>query len=83
MILLATDHRIELARAIEAGKVMDHGWARGHITWNGRVVTGRVAEFRRAELLEPPDTVGVKPPYQVRLNGDGRAWLAEHGGGVS
>lgn len=77
-----TEARLALARGIEAGQVMDHGWMRGHITWGNknvsRVVTGRVAEFRVAGLLEDPGTDGEKPPYPVRFNDAGKAWLAEH-----
>lgn len=80
--LKPTEARLALARGIEEGQVMDHGWMRGHITWgNGyvsRVVTGRVAEFRVAGLLEDPGTSGEKPPYPVRFNDAGKAWLAEH-----
>lgn len=43
-------------------------------------MTARVGEFRSAELLELPGPVAVKPPYPVRFNADGRAWLAEHTG---
>jgi hypothetical protein len=85
--LKPTDDRIALARGIKAGEVIDHGWAAGHITWreglNEHGVTGRVGQFRAAGLLEPPGQDGVKPPYKVKLNPDGEAWLAEHGGGVA
>lgn len=79
-----TEARLALARGIEAGQVVDHGWMRGHITWGNeyvsRVVTGRVAEFRVAGLLEDPGVSGEKPPYPVRFNAAGKAWLAEHTG---
>jgi hypothetical protein len=82
--LKPTDDRIALARGIKAGQVVDHGWAKGHITWRSGVVedvvTGLVGQFRAAGLLEPPGEQGEKPPYQVRLNAAGEAWLAEHGG---
>jgi len=82
--LKPTDDRIELACAVQAGDVKDHGWAKGHITWRDglveRTVTGRIGQFRAAGLLEPPGRDGVRPPYKVRLNAAGEAWLAEHGG---
>lgn len=80
--LKPTEDRIALAKGIKAGQVTDHGWMRGHITWGNeyasQVVTGRVAEFRVAGLLEAPAPNGEKPPYKVRLNAAGEAWLAEH-----
>lgn len=82
--LAATKDRIALARGIKAEQVVDHGWSRGMVTWrtgtDELTVTGRVAEFRLAKLLEPPAADGVKPPYVVKLNPAGRAWLAEHTG---
>lgn len=82
--LKPTEKRIELAKAIQAGQVKDHGWVKGRVTWRSGLnevgVTGRVGQFRAAGLLEEPGAEGVKPPYLVRLNGDGEAWLAEHGG---
>jgi len=83
--LKPTEHRIELARAIKAGEVIDHGHVRGMVTWQKGpasevVVTGRVAEFRRAGLLEGPGAQPVRPPYPARLNAAGELWLAEHGG---
>jgi hypothetical protein len=81
-----TPSRIELAKAIQSGQVKDHGWARGLVIWRDglveRHVTGRVGQFRAAGLLEPPGERGEKPPYVVRLNSAGEAWLAEHGGGA-
>jgi len=81
-----TESRIALAKGIKAGQVMDHGWIRGHVTWGNeyvsRIVTGRVAEFRVAGLLEAPAGDGARPPYAVRLNAAGEKWLAEHGGGA-
>ena len=83
-VLAATDDRVALARGINAGQVVDHGWARGMVTWrtgtDELTVTARVAVFRLAELLEQPGTDGVKPPYVVRFNPAGELWLAEHGG---
>jgi hypothetical protein len=82
--LKPTEARIALAKGIQAGQVMDHGWIRGHVTWGNEyvshVVTGRVAEFRVAGLLEAPGADGERPPYLVRLNAAGEKWLAEHGG---
>jgi hypothetical protein len=83
--LKPTEARLALAEGIDAGDVTDHGWIRGHITWGNasasQVVTGRVAEFRVAGLLEGP---GDEPaPRMVRLNAAGQAWLAEHGGGAT
>jgi len=82
--LVPTNSRIALARGIKAGQVVDHGWAKGHVTWrdglNETEVTGRVGQFRAAGLLEPPGEQGERPPYKVRLNAAGEAWLAEHGG---
>jgi len=88
MTFPASDRRIELARAIKAEQVIDHGHVKGMVTWQKGpasevVVTGRVAEFRRAGLLEGPGATPVRPPYPVRLNAAGKAWLAEHGGGVA
>jgi hypothetical protein len=84
--LKPTESRIALAKGIAAGQVVDHGWIRGHVTWgNGyvsRIVTGRVAEFRVAGLLEGPGDKPEPPPRLVRLNAAGEAWLAEHGGGA-
>lgn len=80
--LKPTEARLALARGIEAGQVVDHGWARGHVTWSHdfqqEIVTGQVAAFRRAGLLETPGADGEKPPYPVRFNDAGKAWLAEH-----
>lgn len=74
--LYPTKTRLSLAAGIKAGEVTDHGWVKGHVTWNGSVVTSRVAEFRSAGLLEPPAPNGEKPPYKVRFNAAGEAWLA-------
>lgn len=82
--LKPTESRIALAKGIAAEQVVDHGWRRGKVTWRQGVdestVTGRVAAFRLAGLLELPGTDGSKPPYVVRFNAAGEAWLAEHGG---
>lgn len=82
--LTPTEPRIALAEGIAAGHVVDHGWARGKVTWSHdyqtQVVTGRVAAFRLAGLLEEPGSDGSKPPYVVKPNSAGEAWLAEHGG---
>jgi len=79
-----TESRIALAKGIKAGQVVDHGWRRGRVTWNHDLqqatVTAAVGKFRAAGLLEAPATDGEKPPYPVRLNAAGEAWLAEHGG---
>lgn len=80
--LYPTPNRLALARGIEAEQVVDHGWARGLITWSydfvQETVTGRVAEFRRAGMLEAPGPDADPPPRVVRFNDAGRAWLAEH-----
>lgn len=80
--LYPTKTRLALARGIAAGEVVDHGWKGGRITWShdfqAFTVTARVAEFRVAGLLEDPGASGEKPPYPVRFNDAGKAWLAEH-----
>lgn len=82
--LKPSESRIALAKGIAAEQVVDHGWARGKVTWSydyqQQVVTGRVAEFRVAGLLEGPGEKSEPAPRLVRLNAAGEAWLAEHGG---